>query len=275
MVYISTHKSSAALYHVKNMIDNWCQCNPNKKPFVHVRIMEFNEDKRKLVKFSPELSLKDDESIKLERVEKEKTTTKYKRREFQVKTETNDGDSETFEEPKRTIKLKSYSTYHENEVIVTKNRYSILEVEGKDNVIDFAFEESNIESDVFDVIQVTTGDTINHKVAKKLQKSIFYKKYVTDTDMEKEINKLDGLESFKIIKTSKSDIGVNTDEIKGVSEVIPTDYNIIEMDKLRTLKKVVHNMFVDHSRLLKPSQYYTGSEIGLRYIIKEYESLFE
>ena len=275
MVYISTHKSSAALYHIKNMIDNWCQRNPNKKPFVHMRIMEFDEDKRKLVKFDPELSLKDDKSIKLERVEKEKTTTEYKRREYQVESEIDVGSNDTFKEPKRPIKLKSYSTYHKDEVIKTKNRYSILEIEGKDNVIDFAFEESNIESDVFDVIQVTTGDTINHKVAKKLRKSIFYKQHMPDTDMEKEIDKLDGVESFKIIKTSKSDVGVNTDEIKGVSEVIPTDFNIVEMDKLRTLKKVVHNMFVDHSRLLKPSQYYTGSEIGLRYIIKEYESLFK
>ena len=240
-----------------------------------MRIMEFNEDKRKLVKFNPELSLKDDKSIKLEKVEKERIITEYKRREYQVESQINDENDNIFREPKKTIKLKSYSTYHTDEVIKIKNRFSILEVEGKDNVIDFAFEESNIESDVFDVIQVTTGDTINHKIAKKLQKSIFYKQYVPDTDMEKEVDKLDGIESFKIIRTSKSDVGVNTDEVKGVSEIIPTDYNIIEMDKLRTLKKIVHNMFIDHSRLLKPSQYYTGSETGLRYIIKEYESLFE
>jgi len=237
--------------------------------------MEFNEDKRKLVKFSPELSLKDDKTIKLEKVEKEKTTTKYKRREFQVESEISSENSNSPNESKGNIKLKSYYTYHTNEVIKTSNRYSVLEVDGEDNMIDFACEESNIESDVFDIIQVTTGDTINHKVAKKLQKSIYYKQYAPETDLEKEIDKLDGLQSFKIIRTSTANVGVNTDEIKNVSDVIPSDYNIVEMNKLKALKMVVHNMFVDHSRLLKPSQYYTGSEKGLRYIIKEYESLFE
>lgn len=275
MVYISTHKSSAALYHAKNMIDNWCQRNPGKKPFVHIRIMEFNEDKRKLVKFSPELSIKDDNILKLEKVEKERLVKKYNRREFQVESETNDDNSHLPSDQKKTVTLKSYSTYYTDEVIVTKNRFSVLEVEGEDNVVDFAFEESNVESDLYDVIQVTTGDTVNHKLAKKLGKSIFYKQPDVDLDLEREIDKLDGLDSFKIIKTSTKEIGVNTHPTEDVVNLIPINCTIDEVNKLKTLKIAVHNMFVDHSRLLKFSQYYTGSEIGLRYIIKEYESLFE
>ena len=72
-----------------------------------MRIMEFNEDKRKLVKFNPELSLKDDKSIKLEKVEKERIITEYKRREYQVESQINDENDNIFREPKKTIKLKS------------------------------------------------------------------------------------------------------------------------------------------------------------------------
>jgi hypothetical protein len=274
MVYINEGKASSALYHVKNVIDYWCNDNPGKKPFVHIRVMEFDESKIKSnVPFDPEYMKNKHKKIKIDMVKKEKIT-RVKSRHTMITNPMNN-----FRE---IIGSKMISEDHE---LITSNRYSLLET---DNDIDlnFSIERTTMSDDSYDIMHIDTSGSINHKIMTTLGESTFYRPSQLNCDVEELARQIEDAKIFKIdwkddIKTieveqlAKLDHNNQPSTIRMDTKEMSINNNNDETLKLIDFTKFTSKIIKEFPELKKKSKYHGKSEVGLGDILRKYIEMFE
>jgi len=244
-----TQKRSFFYNHLRTKLDNWCEEHPNKRPFVSIKVFEYDEMRMKVkLNYSSEPEI---EIRKMKKIDEFKEVKSKRRRTYGHKLIKYDSGE---------IKEKLLLSTQETKIEI-QNKYSILAFEeNKDEEITYKLESyEEVDTANCNLLEIINPITMKPKRLIALPGEEYYFNTPNNSIDDELLNEMVECRVFKLQRTPTVNDGSQTDNPHSVEAENQTNFEEIKVgecevkyeniqNKLRSLKSNVDGMMMKYSK---------------------------